>query len=264
VIQIVLLAGFALFAVMALRQFLRSAPAGTKEKWRRTFFWGLIALGLMLAATGRLGILIPVIGALIAAVLRMLPVLIPMLVQFLPLWKRWQQQQQYQTNPPGGMGGGQRTGGAADASTVESKYLRMRLDHATGEIGGLVIAGRHRGRSLSELDRAELGDLYAECVRNDRESAALLKAYSERVYGEDFETDAEPQGASAGGRQAPPSDGRMANDEAYEILGLKPGAKRDDIVAAHRRLMQRLHPDRGGSDYLAAKINKAKDVLLGH
>jgi hypothetical protein len=248
-IQLLLLLGFALFAMLAVRQYLNAAPTGIARKFRRALVWGGVVFVLLLAATGRLGVLIPLIGALIATVLRLLPVLVPMLLQYLPLWKRWQQQQRARRPHPAG---------GADASTVESKFLRMHLDHTTGEIAGEVLAGRHAGRQLGELDREQLADLYAECVQGDRESATLLRAYLERVYGETWEA------RQDGGRESAPSDGRMTADEAYEVLGLKRGASRDDIVGAHRRLMQRLHPDRGGSDYLAAKINQAKDILLGH
>jgi hypothetical protein len=55
----------------------------------------------------------------------------------------------------------------------------------------------------------------------------------------------------------------IGREEAYEILGLQPGATKEQIKAAHRRLMQRVHPDHGGSDYLAVRVNQAKDLLLG-
>ena len=62
----------------------------------------------------------------------------------------------------------------------------------------------------------------------------------------------------------PPPRGKqaMSIDEAMEVLGLKPGYSKEDVKQAHRRMMQKVHPDRGGSDYLAAQINQAKDILL--
>jgi DnaJ-domain-containing protein 1 len=103
----------------------------------------------------------------------------------------------------------------------------------------------------------ELALLHSECVQHDHDSAALLEAYLDRVHGTDWRTRQRTSDTRA------PSDSRMTPDEAHEILGLKPGATREAIIQAHRRLMQRLHPDRGGSDYLAAKINRAKDTLIG-
>lgn len=243
-IQLLILIGLVLFAVLAARQYLRTAPPDAARKFRRVLLWGGAALILLLAATGRLGLLIPLLGAVIATLLRLLPALISLLLQSLPLWQRWRQQQ-------ASLRGTARGADPSDTSTVESRFLRMQLDHASGEILGEVLAGRFAGRQLGELNREQLADLYAECVRSDNESAALLRAYLERVYGEI------PQF-----RQDSPSGNVMTADEAYEVLGIKPGAARADIVAAHRRLMQKLHPDRGGSDYLAAKINQAKDILL--
>lgn len=69
----------------------------------------------------------------------------------------------------------------------------------------------------------------------------------------------------AGAEQSPPvhNSSELTKDEALQLLGLKPGASREDIIKAHKSLMQKLHPDRGGNDYLAAKLNAARDLLLG-
>jgi hypothetical protein len=78
-----------------------------------------------------------------------------------------------------------------------------------------------------------------------------------------------PGGGGSGGADDPPRDvprGRragMSRAEALEVLGLREGASEEEIRSAHRRLIVRGHPDKGGTDYLAAKINEAKDVLLG-
>ena len=138
-------------------------------------------------------------------------------------------------------------------SEVETAYLRMRLDHDTGEMDGTVLQGRHEGRTLRQLGLPELLELLDEC-QADRQSMAVLQAYLDRVHEDWREHRRPPRGRSADG---------MNEDEARAVLGVGPDATREEIVQAHRRLMQRLHPDRGGSDYLAAKLNAAKDLLLG-
>ena len=131
----------------------------------------------------------------------------------------------------------------------------MRLHHDTGELNGEILRGLHSGKMLNELNLRELSDLYRIYGQADLESARLLEAYIERQYGDHWRED-DSQTHAGGGHP------RMAISEALEILGLPLGASREDIIAAHRRLIQKVHPDLGGSDYLAAKINQAKDLLM--
>jgi hypothetical protein len=134
----------------------------------------------------------------------------------------------------------------------------MTLDHTNGEMDGLVMEGPMQGRRLSELGLDQLLDLLTLCRSSDAQSAAVLEAYLDRAHGDAWREHVQGEGT------APPGAGpEMDRDEALAILGLTRGAGKEDIRAAHRRLMQRFHPDRGGSDYLAAKINEAKRVLLG-
>lgn len=145
------------------------------------------------------------------------------------------------------------------SSDVETAYLRMSLDHDTGELQGTVLEGPFRGRLVEELSLEELLALLRDCRVNDAQSAELLETYLDRVHGAEWRGG--DSGAHAGGNA---SAGRpMTVDEAYEILGLRRGADADEIRDAHRRLMLKIHPDQGGSTYLAAKINQAKDFLLG-
>jgi hypothetical protein len=141
-------------------------------------------------------------------------------------------------------------------SRVRSAYVEMELDHDSGEMRGHILAGRHEGTALDALPVPSLVGLLAEI---DEESRALLMAYLDRReprWREDAQADA------ATGRSVPPSSGKMTEQEAYQILGLQPGASAEDIGRAHRSLMKKLHPDQGGSTYLAARVNEAKEVLL--
>lgn len=142
--------------------------------------------------------------------------------------------------------------------TIRTRYLQMQLDEGSGAISGSFIAGPWSGQDLEQLPQAQLvGAL--EMMRDDGESVRLLEAYLDRTFaGWREDHDQRTRGSSAG----PADTGGMGHDEAYEVLGLEPGADADAIRTAHRRLMGTIHPDRGGSTYLAAKVNLAKEVLL--
>ena len=146
------------------------------------------------------------------------------------------------------------------SSDVETRFLRMELDHDSGVLRGTVIAGQYQGRTLEELTHDELLDLLRECRVNDPQSASVLESYLDRVHGAAWRGGGDG-GGDGGGRAAAP-DGAMTRDEALDILGLSPGASEQDVREAHRRLLRANHPDRGGSTFIAAQINRAKDVLL--
>jgi hypothetical protein len=159
---------------------------------------------------------------------------------------------------PAGMRGywplGQKSSG--QASRVRSNFVEMTLDHDTGAMTGMIVAGRLKGTSLDALESSVLVGLLAEF---DEESRNLLAAYLDRRYPR-WREDVH-DGATAG-RGGSARSGKMSEEEAYQILGLQPGARAEEIGRAHRGLMKKLHPDQGGSTYLAARVNEAKDVLL--
>lgn len=242
--RLVLLALVAALVVsVAWRWFLRTPPAVIAKHLRQVLLaLGAVAL-LFLATTGHLQWLLVLLGALLAAAIRLLP-----LLHFAPLLQRlWRQ-----IRPQGGARGEVRR------STVDARYVRMWLEHGSGEIDGEVLAGPFAGKRLSALGLAELVSIYRHCRANDADSAALLQSYIERVYGEEWKTTA----STDAGRESQPGPASLTSEEAYAVLALAPGASKDQIIAAHRRLILRFHPDRGGSDYLAAKINQAKDLLI--
>jgi hypothetical protein len=188
--------------------------------------------------------------ALIAALLPFLRAIFTLLITNLPLLKRilaGVQARKFSAQPKPGQ-----------ASTVQSEYIRMTLDHDSGEINGEVLAGRFAGRTLGGLDLDELLELLRE-FGHDKDSVAMLQAYLDRVHGDAWRARA---GAREQQRPDAPDD-HMSREEALQVLGLSGDPGEDEIIEAHRRLMQKLHPDRGGSSYLAAKINQAKDRLLG-
>jgi hypothetical protein len=155
--------------------------------------------------------------------------------------------------------------GGAGRSRVRSAMIEMELDHATGAMSGVILAGPDEGKTLASLSRSALCELYDLCLDEDPDGARLLEAYLDRRFpgwratGNAHDDARRAQSGKAGGRRGAAA---MSEDEAYEILGLKKGAGPDEIARAHRDLMKKFHPDLGGATDLAARVNEAKDVLL--
>ena len=144
-------------------------------------------------------------------------------------------------------------------SKVKSTLLEMELDHDSGAMVGTVTAGPYAGRALDSLDMAELAALMRDCLTRDPDGARLLEAYLDR-RSPGWREDADRHRDAGQGRAA--GTGAMSHQEAYDILGLQPGAGEEAVREAHRALMKRIHPDAGGTSGLAARVNQAKDVLL--
>lgn len=150
--------------------------------------------------------------------------------------------------------GGFSSPGTGRRTEVRTALLQAWIDHGTGDVGGTVLAGRFSGRTLDRLSDNELLDLHEECGA-DADSLRVMEAYLDRRLNVDWRT----------ARQPPPRGPRsdMTREEALAVLGLAEGASEEEIKAAHRRLIRRTHPDAGGTADLAARINRAKDVLVG-
>ena len=185
------------------------------------------------------------VGAAAAGLLVLLRQLAPSLIRLFPMLAALKSSG---ANRGSGPSGGQ-------TSTVETEILRMHLDHDSGRLQGEVLRGAFREWRLDEMDRSQLQELFAYCRAEDQDSLQLLESYLQQRF---------PGAADFGNENADATDsgGPMNRAEALAVLGLDDDADEAAIIAAHRTLIQKLHPDRGGNDYLAAKINQAKDFLL--
>lgn len=226
----------------------KQKPAVKKQLAIRYAIYGSVGLVLVLALTGHLHWLSAAVTALVAAIVRFLPMAARLFPVFAHLY-----QQKKSTNTSSG-----------NSSTVQSDYLKVVLDHDSESMSGEVIAGPQAGKSLSELSIAQLKELLIHYQQNDSDSFQLLCAFVQRQYPDEdwpFSQGNEHQGEDNQQQNNHPST-QMTRSEALEILGLPDDADNKQIKLAHKQLMQRLHPDRGGSQYLAAKVNAAKDYLL--
>lgn len=195
-------------------------------------------------------------GVLLFLVLRAPQFLFLLLTLAAPLLVWWFRQRR----AAGKLGGGWTTPSGSRNSGVETEWLRMSLEHDSGAMDGVILRGHWIGRMLSALSEPELFELLDACVA-DPQSVRVLEAYLDRRLGDTWrdrrpsrEEDAPPRGDRR-------SDA-MSRDEACAVLGVKPDASTEEIKAAHRRLMRKVHPDQGGSDELASRVNRARAVLL--
>ena len=221
-----------IFSVWYWWKILKSLPTEKRRSFLwRTAFWSVLGFSVILVASGRmhwlgagLAVLVPLAKTIFGLGLRALP--------FLQILSR------FKTSP----------------SQFRTKSLAVEVNFSTRQMDGEVLDGEFAGRRLSELSADETQRLSDSLRSVDRESYMLLQAYLMRNgRGGDEQSQQESTSSSF-------SD--LSDEEALKILGLESGASKEDIGKAHKRLMQRLHPDRGGSDYLAAKINAAKDQLI--
>jgi len=182
-----------------------------------------------------------------------LPVLLGIAAFLLPLISRWRILQNVLKTARGPTPG--------HGSEVRTRFVRMRLDHDTGDMDGTVSEGPYAGRELSSLAFANVLEIYEAARSADLQSAQVLQAYLERMHAEAWQAHVSA-GADGSQRASSRDDGPMTRAEARAILGVGPEAGPEAIKQAHRKLMKQVHPDHGGSDYLAARINEAKEVLL--
>ena len=235
--RMILLLAVALTLVILIRRAQRQPPHKRRAAYLQIILGSAVVGVIILTLMGKMHW----IGAALTGALVLARQMLPLLIRILPM-----------------LGGlrGQNTHAEGKQSEVSSRILKMTLDHDSGDLSGVVLEGTFRDWLLEELDREQLDDLMAFCQREDADSAQLLASYLEQRFPDDTghtEHNANTGSANATG---------LTRAEALAVLGLGEAASEEDIVAAHRALIQKLHPDRGGNDYLAAKINEAKDFLI--
>lgn len=216
-----------LVVVLLCARWIVRQPPPARRKW---LLYSGVGLLIVLALTGRLHWLVAAVGATLPLLSKLFA-----LVRFVPLFTRVLHNFNFSTQ---------------GYANFQSRSLVLEINPLTGTMDGRILAGSYKGRRLSSLGKAELDALMEEFLQEDTQAAQLLQSYRKR------------HSRPTGNDGAKPTTTDVSRDEALLILGLKNDATRDMIIEAHRRLIQRLHPDRGGSAHLAALINQAKDQLL--
>jgi len=236
--RLILLLAIAFALYILVRRVQSLPPHKQRAAYLQLIFGGIAVGAILLTLMGKMHW----VGAAITGLIVGFRQLLPVLIRAFPLLQKWLAHRQQQSQ--------------GQQSEVRSTILRMTLDHSNGELAGEVISGPFKDWFLNEMSRAQLDELMVYCRSQDEDSVQLLESYLAQRFPGDDET-------SQSNDQRDQSDsGAMNRSEALAILGLSDDASDEAIISAHRSLIQKLHPDRGGNDYLAAKINQAKDFLL--
>ncbi len=252
--RLIILVLILFIAYLLVRWFIRTPPQQVAKQLRKSALYIIVALVAILAITGKLHWLFALFASLIPFAQRLLS-----LLRGYQLFKGVAGQFK-------NMGGtGQQhsaQGGNGQQSTITTAWLKVTLDHDSGDLSGVVLDGQFRGRRLEEMPLNALIALLTDCRTQDEESVPLLETYLDRRFGEQWREQFDHESTSK--QQTTASNADPSIEECYEILGLAPNATIEDVKIAHRQLIQKVHPDRGGSAYLASKINKAKDILMDY
>ncbi|MCZ6861048.1 MAG: DnaJ domain-containing protein [Alphaproteobacteria bacterium] len=224
-----LLLGLAVLAaiIVGARFFASANPGQLASSMRWTGVAVCVLVALFFTLTGRLVLGLPAIGLGLLLLIRAL----------------------------GLRGPTRKRSSAGRQSTVETEYLEMVLDHGSGAMAGRVRKGPFSGRDLSALHHEELLALWRECSARDEQSARVLESFLDR-HMEGWREAAQAQD------EAPKRAGRMTEREARKVLGVDSSAGEMEIKEAHRNLMRKHHPDKGGSSEFAARLNEARELLL--
>ncbi len=217
----------------------RKLDGDSQKQWiKRLLVSALLGGLLVLVLSGRLNVLFAAAGALLPLIPRVARLLVGVWPSVMPYFKRHQENK---------------------LSSMQSRFIRLQIDILSGALQGEVLEGEYTGRKLQSMSVDELLQLLEQCKQQDADSAALLMAYLDH---------SKPGWSASGSKEDNDTYRRkesstvMSDHHAREILGVSDEASEKEIVKAHKRLMQKMHPDRGGSVYLAKQINAARDALL--
>lgn len=228
-VLLTLLLGLCLYSI----HYIRRQPAEDQKRlwWKAIFIGGGITLGL-LAITGRMHW----IGLIVAAIVPIFKSVLALAARAMPVILPWMQHKARQNQ--------------ARAQSTTTPYLQFVVDD-NGDMGGLITRGALVGKQLKDLTQDQLLSFYREC-QTCRDSRDVFTVYLNKYH----------PGILRGNSKNVKVPNGLSQQEAQDILGLQAGFSKKDVIQAHRNLIQKLHPDRGGNDYLAAQINAAKERLL--